>query len=116
VAMVADGERGRIDHPGNSGPSACLADLVSLLCIRVGAGVRWARVPGTDSDARRSRGHAECDCFEFHPIQPCSNGWSGAGWDHLGEVRREVVFWPECAFVSGAHYLAFNYLGAILAG
>src|SRR6266571_4893847 len=116
VAVGADGERGRVNDSGHLWAAACLAHLVSVLCVGAGAGVRWASLSGADSDAGRSRGYAECDCAEFHSIQPCSDGGSGAGGSDVGEVRREVVLWAECAFVPGSDYYAVNYFGAIFAG
>ena len=92
-----------------------VADFVPLFLYR-----DWRRrlavsVPGTDSDAGRSRGHAQRDCIEFNSVQPGGYGGSGLGWDHAGEIRREVVLWAECGFVYGADYFTVVDHGAVLA-
>src|SRR5579872_2833035 len=116
LAVHSDGECGDAHCSGDDGTAARVADFVSVVRVWICAGVWRAGVSGADSDAGRSRGHAECDRAEFNSIQSGGDGRAGAGGNYAGEVRREVVLRVECAFVSGAGDLAVDHLGAILAG
>src|SRR6266567_5473023 len=76
----------------------------------VGAIVWRAGLLGAVAGAGGAGGFVECDCDEFHPVQP----GAGAGADYRGagihDVRRDVVLCPERALVcSGDRFSVRNH-------
>src|ERR1700731_426524 len=106
-------ERGGAYGAGDCRVGARMADSVPVVRFRVGAGVWRAGVPGADTDAGGSRGHAECDRTEFDSVQHGGHDWSRAGGAGPGGAGGEVVVWAECGFVSGAYHFAVDDIGTI---